>query len=120
MPRGCGLYTIDNTILGNTSKSTKKIFWGSQFGCAASEGGSVRGSPCGEPARLRFTSLRPPPAATPPDPLASPATQATEGFSMQVVRQGEVTFRCRRFRGTFLVQPRVEGRSVPRPQPTSL
>jgi hypothetical protein len=30
-------------------------------------GDSVRGSPCGEPARLRFTSLRPPPAATPPD-----------------------------------------------------
>ncbi len=29
-------------------------------------GGSVRGSPCGEPARLRFTSLRPPPAAAPP------------------------------------------------------
>jgi len=26
MPRGCVLYTIDNTILGNTSKSTKKIF----------------------------------------------------------------------------------------------
>ena len=26
--------------------------------------GSVRGSPCDEPARLRFTSLRPPPAAT--------------------------------------------------------
>src|SRR5512141_2735919 len=25
MPRGCELYTIDNTILGNTSKSTKKI-----------------------------------------------------------------------------------------------
>ena len=28
--------------------------------CAASEGDSVRGSPCGEPARLRFTSLCPP------------------------------------------------------------
>ena len=28
-------------------------------GCVASEGDSVRGSPCGEPARLRFTSLRP-------------------------------------------------------------
>jgi hypothetical protein len=26
---------------------------------AASEGGSVRGSPCDEPARLRLTSLRP-------------------------------------------------------------
>src|SRR3990172_9901808 len=26
---------------------------------AASEGGSVRGSPCGEPAQLRLTSLRP-------------------------------------------------------------
>ena len=38
------------------------------FGCAASEGDSVRGSPCGEPARLRFTSLRPPPAAAPPNP----------------------------------------------------
>lgn len=25
MPRGCGLYTIDNTILGNRPKSTKKI-----------------------------------------------------------------------------------------------
>ena len=24
MPRGCGLYTIDTTILRNTSKSTKK------------------------------------------------------------------------------------------------
>jgi len=34
--------------------------------CAASEAGSVRGSPCDPPARLRFTSLRPPPAATPP------------------------------------------------------
>jgi hypothetical protein len=30
---------------------------------AASEGGSVRGSPCGDPARLRLTSLRPPPSA---------------------------------------------------------
>ena len=31
------------------------------MGCVASGGlGSVRGSPCGEPARLRFTSLRPP------------------------------------------------------------
>ena len=30
-------------------------------------GDSVRGSPCDETARLRFTSLRPPPAATPPD-----------------------------------------------------
>jgi len=29
-------------------------------GCIASEGDSVRGSPCGEPARLRFTSLCPP------------------------------------------------------------
>ena len=36
------------------------------FGCAASEADFVRGSPCGEPARLRFTSLRPPPAAAPP------------------------------------------------------
>jgi hypothetical protein len=32
---------------------------GSGFCSAASEGGSVRGSPCGEPARLRLTSLRP-------------------------------------------------------------
>jgi hypothetical protein len=24
MPRGCGLHTIDNTILGNRPKSTKK------------------------------------------------------------------------------------------------
>ena len=30
--------------------------------------GFVRGSPCGEPARLRFTSLRLPPAAASPDP----------------------------------------------------
>ena len=29
------------------------------FRSAASEGGSVRGSPCGEPTRLRLTSLRP-------------------------------------------------------------
>jgi hypothetical protein len=29
------------------------------IGSASSEGGSVRGSPCGNPARLRFTSLRP-------------------------------------------------------------
>jgi hypothetical protein len=35
-------------------------------GSAASEGGSVRGSPCEEPARLRLTSLRPPPAAAAP------------------------------------------------------
>ena len=33
---------------------------------APRSGGSVRGSPCGGPARLRFTSLRPPPAAPPP------------------------------------------------------
>ena len=38
--------------------------------------GSVRGSPCDEPARLRFTSLRPPPAATPPDPsVAAPSVR---------------------------------------------
>src|SRR5512140_3591485 len=65
--------------------------------------GSVRGSPCDEPARLRFTSLcppffllrgypssaklvlgRPPPAATPPDPdppviSSRPAAPARRG-----------------------------------------
>jgi hypothetical protein len=72
-------------------------------GCAprSSYSGGTPGSAY-RPGVGRFTSLRPPPAATPPDPLASPATQATEGFSMQVVRQGGVTLRCRRFRGTFL------------------
>jgi hypothetical protein len=54
--------------------------WGCARACgtgfAASEGDSVRGSPCGGPARLRFTSLRPPPAAAPPDP---PATCAPNG-----------------------------------------
>jgi hypothetical protein len=41
----------------------------SVIGCAASEGDSVRGSPFDEPTRLRFTSLRPPPAASPPENL---------------------------------------------------
>ena len=41
----------------------------------SSEGGSVRGSPCDAPARLRSTSLRPPPAAASPgtgDPRRRP------------------------------------------------
>jgi hypothetical protein len=39
-----------------------------RIGAPPRSGGSVRGSPCGEPARLRFTSLRPPPAAAPQVP----------------------------------------------------
>ena len=35
----------------------------SGIGTAASRGGSVRGSPCDGPARLRLTSLRPPPSS---------------------------------------------------------
>ncbi len=48
------------------AESRGDSFRRSPFGCAASEGDSVRGSAREAPARLRFTSLRPPPAATPP------------------------------------------------------
>jgi hypothetical protein len=62
-----------------------------------------RSSCCGgTPAARSSYWGAPPPAATPPDPIASPAIQASEGFSMQVVRQEGVTLRCKRFRGTFL------------------
>ena len=50
-------------------------------GCAASEGDSVRGSPCDEPARLRFTSLRPPPAAySAGPPCLVPLTCCAAGY----------------------------------------
>src|SRR5512146_3576930 len=42
---------------------------GFPFGCTASEGDSVRGSPSRDTLWLRFTSLRPPPAAAPPEPF---------------------------------------------------
>src|SRR4030066_35286 len=41
---------------------------------------SVRGSPCDEPARLRLTSLRPPPAA------AAPCTRGPEASPLPVPR----------------------------------
>src|SRR5512135_3259522 len=77
MPRGCGLHTIDTTILRNISKSTKKILNAgkllglpdSRFGCVASEGGApfvarraVKLHGCALP------HCAPPPPATPPDP----------------------------------------------------
>ena len=91
---------------GNVSKRRSQMalrLRNSPVRCVASEGDSVRGSPCGEPVRLRFTSLRPPPAATPPDTLRHRRHRPRRGFSMEVVRQGGVTLRCRRFRGTYLV-----------------
>ncbi len=75
MPRGCGLHTIDNTILGNSPKSTKKNHTGtadlrnSRSGCAASEGGAP--FVARRAMNLHGCALphcAPPPAATPPDP----------------------------------------------------
>ncbi|RJP17469.1 MAG: 23S rRNA (adenine(2503)-C(2))-methyltransferase RlmN [Deltaproteobacteria bacterium] len=48
----CGQLRGSDNIYGNSTRGS---------GCVAAGGrGSVRGSPCDEPARLRFTSLRPP------------------------------------------------------------
>ena len=76
----------------------------------------------------------PPPAATPPDPLASPATQATEGFAvgdtLSLISQQtknvppdrrRLLMRCRRsatVSGTLLVQPGEDGIECPAPAPS--
>jgi hypothetical protein len=70
------------------------LFYASPQGAPTSaasprRGDSVRGSPCGEPARLRFTSLRPPPAATPPDPpLACPSSRTLRGTPRSAFHTG--------------------------------
>jgi hypothetical protein len=64
--RGPVLYTPKNTLSRGPAASPDDCAHARGTGCAASEGGSVRGSARDEPARLRFTSLRPPPAAAPP------------------------------------------------------
>ena len=81
-------------------------------GSAASEGGSVRGSPCNTPARLRLTSLRPPSCGC---GALYRGPWLAEGSPR--LRSRPSTARCRSARrnspGTFLIHSGMRKRSVP-------